>query len=148
LNLKSAYVHVLADALTSVTAIIALLSGKFFGWTWLDPVMGLVGSVIVAVWAYGLIRDTSGILLDRTPESSDLPEELRKAVESDGDSRVTDLHIWQVGAGKYAAIVTIVAHQPQTMDAYRKRLAIHEELAHLTIEIQQCNEHDSLPPGG
>lgn len=142
LNLKSAYVHVLADALTSVTAIIALLSGKFFGWSWLDPVMGLVGSVVVAVWAYALIRDTSGILLDRTPESSDLPDELRKAVESDGDSRVTDLHVWQVGAGRFAALVAIVAHHPQSAEAYRQRLAIHDELAHLTIEIQQCPEHE------
>lgn len=146
LNLKSAYVHVLADALTSVTAIIALVCGKFFGWAWLDPVMGLVGSAIVAVWAYGLIRDTSEILLDRTPASSDLPGELRKGVESDGDSRVTDLHIWQVGEGKFAAIVTIVAHKPQTMEAYRQRLAIHEELAHLTIEIQPCGEHDGAQP--
>ncbi len=89
----------LADALTSVTAIVALVAGKFFGWNWLDPVMGIVGSAVMAVWAYGLVRDTSGILLDRTPESSDLPDEIRRAVESDGDAFVTDLHVWQVSAG-------------------------------------------------
>src|SRR5438309_1495471 len=105
LNLRAAYLHVLADAFTSVLAIVALTSGKFFGWTWLDPVVGIVGSAVVFSWAYSLLRDTSGILLDRTPASSDLPDEIRKAIETDGDSVVTDLHVWQVGAGKFAAIV-------------------------------------------
>ena len=141
LNRHAAYVHVLADAFTSVTAIVALLAGKFFGWTWLDAVMGIVGSVVVGVWAYGLLRDTSGVLLDRTPEASDLPEEIRKAVESDGDSLVTDLHIWQVAAGRFAAIVSIVAHEPQTSDAYRDRLREHEELEHVTVEVRHCDDH-------
>src|SRR5436309_1239520 len=92
LNLRAAYLHVLADAFTSLLAILALTSGKFFGWAWLDPVVGLVGSGVVFSWAYTLLRDTSGILLDRTPPSSDLPEEIARAVESDGDSLVTDLH--------------------------------------------------------
>jgi cation diffusion facilitator family transporter len=138
LNLRAAYIHVLADALTSVTAIIALVAGKFLGWFWLDPVMGLVGSVVVAIWAYTLVRDTSGILLDRTPESSDLPDEIRRAVEADGDSLVTDLHVWQVGAGKFAAIVNIVAHDPKTADSYRKLFREHEELVHVTVEVHAC----------
>ena len=138
LNLRAAYVHVLADALTSVTAIVALLAGKFFGWSWLDPVMGVVGSIVVAVWAYGLVRDTSGILLDRTPESSDLPEEIRRAVQSDGDSMVSDLHVWQVASGKFAAIISIVAHQAKSIEAYRELFREHEELVHVTVEIQQC----------
>jgi len=138
LNLRAAYIHVLADALTSVTAIIALTAGKFLGWNWLDPVMGIVGSVIVSVWAYGLVRDTSGILLDRTPESSDLPDEMRRAVERDGDSRISDLHVWQVGAGKFAAIVSIVAHDPKPVVTYREMFREHEELVHVTIEIQLC----------
>lgn len=96
LIVRAAYLHVLADALTSGTAIAGLITGKFFGWVWLDPVMGVVGSAVVAVWAVGLLRDTSGILLDRTPNVSDLSEEIRGAVESDGDSSVTDLHVWQV----------------------------------------------------
>jgi cation diffusion facilitator family transporter len=96
LNLRAAYVHVLADAFTSVLAIIALTGGKFAGWSWLDPIMGIVGSGVVFSWAYSLMRDTSGILLDRTPSSSDLPDEIRRAVESDGDSLITDLHISQV----------------------------------------------------
>ena len=104
LNLRAAYLHVLADAFTSVLAITALTSGKFFGWAWLDPVVGIVGSGVVFSWAYTLLRDSSGILLDRTPASSDLPDEIRRAVESDGDSIVTDLHVWQVGIGKFAAM--------------------------------------------
>ena len=140
LNLRSAYVHVLADAFTSVTAIVALVAGKFFGWSWLDPVMGMVGSIVVSVWAYGLIRDTSGILLDRTPESSDLPDEIRRAVESDGDSLVTDLHVWHVGPGKFAAIVGIVAHNPKPAQTYRELLSEHGELVHVTIEVQLCCE--------
>lgn len=135
LNLRSAYLHVLADALTSVAAIVALIGGKFFGWNWLDPLMGIAGGVVVAIWAYGLLRDTSEVLLDRTPTSSDLPEEIRRAVEQDGDALVTDLHVWQVGAGQYGAIVSLVAHQPKSAVAYRKLLQEHEELVHLTVEV-------------
>ena len=142
LNLRAAYVHVLADALTSVTAITALTAGKFLGWSWLDPVMGIVGSAVVSVWAYGLVRDTSGILLDRTPESSDLPGEIRRAVENDGDSLITDLHVWQVGAGKFAAIVSIVAHDPKPAETYRELFREHEELVHVTVEVQLCHEHE------
>jgi cation diffusion facilitator family transporter len=142
LNLRAAYLHVLADALTSVTAIVALTAGKFLGWSWLDPVMGIVGSAVVSVWAYSLVRDTSGILLDRTPESSDLPDEIRRAVESDGDSLVTDLHVWQVGTGKFAAIVCIVAHDPKPVETYRELFREHEELVHVTVEVQLC--HDDL----
>ena len=140
LNLRAAYLHVVADAFTSVTAISALLAAKFFNWIWLDPVVGVVGSGVVFSWAYTLIRDTSGILLDRTPSSSDLPEEIRRTVESDGDSIVTDLHVWQVGVGKFAAIVSIVAHEPKTSDQYRELLSQHEELVHVTIETQHCRE--------
>jgi cation diffusion facilitator family transporter len=145
LNLRAAYLHVLADAFTSVTAISALLAGKFFAWTWLDPAVGILGSSVVMSWSYSLIRDTGGILLDRTPASSDLPEEIRRAIESDGDSIVTDLHVWQVGVGKFAAIVSIVAHEPRTSDQYRELLRVHEELVHVTIETQHCREdHETL----
>ena len=145
LNLRAAYLHVLADAFTSVLAITALTGGKFFGWAWLDPVVGIVGSVVVFSWAYTLLRDTSGILLDRTPPSSDLPDEIRRAVESDGDSLVTDLHVWQVGIGKFAAMISVVAHQPKSSDSYRELLREHNELVHVTIETQHCREeHGSL----
>jgi cation diffusion facilitator family transporter len=145
LNLRAAYLHVLADAFTTLLAIIALTSGKFFGWAWLDPVVGFVGSGVVFSWAYGLVRDTSGILLDRTPASSDLPDEIRRAVEGEGDSIVTDLHVWQVGAGKFAAIVSIVAHAPKSCEEYRALLSEHVELVHLTIEMQQCREDHRVP---
>src|SRR5213079_2233214 len=140
LNLRAAYLHVLADAFTSVLAITALTGGKFLGWAWLDPVVGIIGSGVGFSWAYTLLRDTSGILLDRTPASSDLPEEIRRAVESDGDSLVTDLHVWQVGIGKYAAMVSIVAHEPKSCDSYRALLRGHEELVHVTIETHLCRE--------
>ena len=147
LNLRAAYLHVLADAFTSLLAILALTGGKFFGWSWLDPVVGLVGSVVVFSWAYNLLRDTSGILLDRTPASSDLPDEIRRAVESDGDSIVTDLHVWQVGAGKFAAIVSIVAHEPRPSDYYRALFRAHDELVHVTIETQHCREDHHAAAG-
>ena len=140
LNLRAAYVHVLADAFTSLTAIAALTAGKFLGWAWLDPAVGIIGSAVVMSWSYTLIRDTSGILLDRTPASSDLPDEIRRTVESDGDSLVTDLHVWQVGVGKFAAIVSIVAHEPKTADDYRDLLRDHGELVHVTIETQHCRQ--------
>jgi cation diffusion facilitator family transporter len=145
LNLRAAYLHVLADAFTSVLAISALTGGKFLGWAWLDPTVGIVGSGVVFSWAYTLLRDTSGILLDRTPASSNLPDQIRRAVESDGDSLVTDLHVWQVGIGKYAAMISIVAHEPKSCDAYRSLLRGHVELVHVTIETQHCREdHESV----
>jgi cation diffusion facilitator family transporter len=140
LNLRAAYLHVLADAFTSVLAITALTSGKFLGWAWLDPVVGIVGSGVVFSWAYTLLRDTAGILLDRTPASSDLPDGIRRAVESDGDSLVTDLHVWQVGIGKYAAMISVVAHEPKSCESYRALLRGQHELVHVTIETQHCRE--------
>src|SRR6266487_3817730 len=147
LNLRAAYLHVLADAFTSVLAITALTGGKFFGWAWLDPTVGIIGSGVVFSWAYTLLRDTSGILLDRTPASSDLPDQIRRAVESDGDSLVTDLHVWQVGIGKFAAMVSVVAHEPKSCDAYRALLRGYRELVHVTIETHLCRE-DHPAPGG
>jgi cation diffusion facilitator family transporter len=138
INLKSAYIHVLADAATSVLAIIALTAGKLWGAAWLDPVMGIVGSAVIAQWAYGLIRQTQVILLDKEPADSDLNQEIRKSIESDGDSVITDLHIWQVGSNKFAAIISLVSHQPKSLEAYKAPLKEHEELVHVTVEIHQC----------
>ena len=145
LNLRAAYVHVIADAFTSLLAIGALTSGKFLGWTWLDPTVGIVGSGVIFSWAYTLLRDTGTVLLDVTPTSSDLPAEIRRAIENDGDSVVTDLHVWQVSSGKFAAIVSLVAHDPKNSDTYRALLREHEELVHVTIETRQCHEHEPLP---
>ena len=140
LNLRAAYLHVLADAFTSILAIAALTSGKFFGWRWLDPTVGIIGSAVVFSWAYTLLRDTSSILLDRTPTTCDLPEQIRQAIESDADSVLTDLHVWQVGSGKFAAIISVVAHQPRSSESYRLRLREHEELVHVTVETHLCEE--------
>jgi cation diffusion facilitator family transporter len=139
LNLKAAYIHVLADAFTSVGAIVALSAGYFFGWVWLDAVMGLVGTVVILSWAYMLLRDTGSILLDRVPASSDLPVVIREGIE-DGDTKITDLHIWQVGVNKFAAIISVVAHHPKTPAEYRQALKIHEELVHVSVEVQLCHE--------
>jgi cation diffusion facilitator family transporter len=144
LNLRAAYVHVLADTFTALGAVVALTAGYFLGWVWLDPAMGLVGTIVILSWAWTLLRDSGSILLDRVPASSDLPEVIREGIENDGDSKITDLHIWQVGVDKFAAIVSIVAHNPKTVDAYRKILKVHEELVHVTIEVQVCDEHPNL----
>jgi len=146
INLKSAYIHVLADAATSVLAIFALTAGKLWGAAWLDPVMGIVGSAVIAQWAYGLVRQTQVILLDKEPENSDLNQEIRKSIESDGDSVITDLHIWQVGLNKFAAIISLVAHHPKSPEAYKAPLKEHEELVHMTVEIHHCEgDHQDHP---
>ena len=146
INLKSAYIHVLADAATSVLAIIALTAGKLWGAAWLDPVMGIVGSAVISQWAYGLIRQTQIILLDQEPEDSDLNQEIRKSIESDGDAVITDLHIWQVGANKFAAVISLVAHRPKSPEAYKAPLKEHEELVHVTVEIHHCEGDHEVKP--
>lgn len=142
LNLKAAYVHVLADTFTALGAVVALSAGYYFGWVWLDPAMGLVGTVVILAWAYTLLRDTGSILLDRVPASSDLPVVIREGIE-DGDAKITDLHIWQVGVNKFAAVISIVAHNPKTPDEYRQALKIHEELVHVNIEVQLCSSQQT-----
>ena len=139
LNLKAAYVHVLADTFTALGAVVALIAGYFLGWVWLDPAMGLVGTVVILSWAWTLLRDSGSVLLDRVPTSSDLPMVIREGIENDGDSKITDLHIWQVGMNKFAAIVSVVAHHPKTPEEYRQLLKIHEELVHVNIEVQTCD---------
>jgi cation diffusion facilitator family transporter len=141
LNLKAAYIHVLADTFTALGAVFALTAGYFLGWVWLDPAMGLVGTIVILSWAWTLLRDSGSILLDHVPASSDLPVVIREGIETDGDSKIADLHIWQVGAGKFAAIIGVVAHHPRTPDEYRAALKIHEELVHVTIEVHTCDEH-------
>ena len=134
LNLKSAYIHVIADAATSVLAIIALIGGWFYGWSWLDPLMGIVGAILVAVWAKGLIVETSKVLLDREMDHP-VVEEIREVVEVD-DDRITDLHVWRVGKQVYSCALAVVTHNKLlTPNHIRQRLAVHEEIVHSTIEI-------------
>lgn len=136
-NLKSAYLHVMADALTSVLAIVALLAGKYFGYIWMDPAMGFVGAVLVTRWSLGLLRSTSTILLDRQgPET--IRRKIREHIEADADSRVADLHLWSIGPNLYAVAVTVVAHAAATPDEYKARIPDNLGLAHVTIEIHEC----------
>lgn len=141
LNLKSAYVHVIADAATSVLAIVALFGGWMYGWSWLDPIMGIVGAVLVAVWAKGLIVDTSKVLLDREMDHP-VVDEIREVVETGSrgsDTRITDLHVWRVGKKVYSCALTVVTHDATlSPDAVRERLSVHEEIVHSTIEIHHC----------
>ncbi len=131
-NLRSAYAHVLADALTSLLAICALLAGAFLGWSWMDALMGIVGAAVIGRWSWGLLMDTGAVLLDAAPNRV-LEQEIRDAIE-DGDARIADLHVWRVGPGKYATIVSLVAKHPQTPSDYAKRVRMHDELVHVTIE--------------
>ena len=140
LNLRSAYVHVVADAATSVLAIVALAGGLLWGWAWLDPVMGLVGSVLVAIWAWRLVRSTSDVLLDREMEHP-VVAEIREAVEGGdaGEARVSDLHVWRVGKNSFACALSVVTHDAGLTPAQvRDRLAVHDEVVHATVEIQHC----------
>jgi len=136
-NLRAAYFHVLADALTSVLAIVALVLGSAYGWNWLDPTMGLVGSLVIARWSWGLIRDAGAVLLDYVPADEDLPDEIRDAIESDAD-KITDLHVWQLGPGHHGAIVSIRSTAPRQPSDYRKKLAHIHDLSHLTIEVERA----------
>jgi len=133
-NLRSAYVHVLADALTSVLAIIALVAGGNLHWVWLDPAMGIVGSIVIAFWSFSLMRDTAAVLLDTT--DLHLEAEVREHIEAPGDVKITDLHVWRVGPEAHAAIVSVTG--PATVDcaAIRSRLAPVHELAHVTVECR------------
>ncbi len=141
LNLRSAYVHVLADAFTSVLAILALAAGMWLGWNWLDPVMGLVGAGLIGWWSKGLIADSARVLLDREMEAP-LVGSIRAAVETDGDAEIADLHVWRVGRASHAAVLTIVAHDPLTPAAYRARLAGIPSLVHVSVEVNRCPHGD------
>lgn len=137
-NLKAAYMHVLADALTSVLAILALLAGKYFGWNWLDPIMGIVGATIITRWSYGLLKQTSPILLDGSIDEH-CQSNIIKTIENDSDNRITDIHIWRISANHYAAIISIVTHQPKPIGHYKNLLKGYKRLSHVTIEVCDSN---------
>ena len=131
--------HVLADALTSLLAIVALLSGKYFGWSWLDPVMGIVGAAIITRWSYGLLKQTGPILLDESIDHA-YQSAIVQAIEDDADNRITDIHIWRVGANHYAAIISLVTHFPRPAEYYKDLLADFHRLSHTTIEVNVCED--------
>ncbi|MFC3284792.1 CDF family Co(II)/Ni(II) efflux transporter DmeF [Litchfieldella rifensis] len=138
-NRRAAYFHVLADALTSLLAIVALLAAKYLGWQWMDPAMGLVGAVLVTRWSWGLLRDSSQVLLDRQARALD--PEVRDILESGTSDRISDLHIWSIGPGIYAGIIALVSDKPEPPHVYRSKLkASLPELVHTTIEVEPCTD--------
>jgi cation diffusion facilitator family transporter len=139
-NLRAAYLHVLADALTSLTAIFALLCGKVFGWAWMDPAMGIVGSLVIARWSYGLLRETSAVLLDGAVPV-ETTEQLRSALECHTDDLVSDLHVWHVAPGRLAVLAVVVSDEPRPTEHYRRLLGSVTELAHVTVEVVRCPDH-------
>lgn len=143
-NLKAAYLHVMADALTSLLAIGALLFGKYLGWNWLDPLMGIVGALVISRWAYGLIRETGGILLDGSISGRELAA-IKEKIEGTRDTRIADMHVWKVGPAHYAAILSLVTHYPQEIGYYKDLLRDFPNLAHLTVEIHTCEGETCVP---
>ncbi|EPC01641.1 hypothetical protein L861_16615 [Litchfieldella anticariensis FP35 = DSM 16096] len=136
-NRRAAYFHVLADALTSLLAIVALLAAKYLGWQWMDPAMGLVGAVLVTRWSWGLLRDSSQVLLDR--QARGLDPDIRDILEGGTGDRISDLHIWSIGPGIYAGIIALVSDKPQPPHVYRSKLEARlPELVHTTIEVEPC----------
>lgn len=143
-NLRAAYLHVLADAMTSLLAIVALLAGKSLGWIWLDSVMGIVGAVVITRWSYDLLRVTSGILLD-SDVNIETVAAIRATIEADADNRVADIHVWQIAPNHLAAIISIVTHYPQPTEHYKNLLRQYKELDHITVEINHCTDEPCLP---
>jgi cation diffusion facilitator family transporter len=139
LNLRAAYVHVLADAAVSMLAVIGLVAGRQLGWTWMDPLMGLAGAAVIANWSWGLLRAAGAVLLDLRPDAA-LAGEVRRRLEQHGD-RVADLHLWRVGPGHAAAVVSIVSDEPAPPAAYKARLADLRTLSHVTVEVLACPGH-------
>jgi cation diffusion facilitator family transporter len=145
-NLRGAYLHVLADALTSLLAIIALFTGKAFGWVWMDPMMGVVGSVIIVRWAYSLLRDTGMVLLDSGVDQETVAA-IISAIESDSDNKVSDIHVWQICCSRHlASAISIVTHYPKSPEYYKELLAGFKELAHVTVEVSQASGEPCLAP--
>jgi len=141
-NLRAAYLHVLADALTSMLAIVALVTGKTLGWTFMDPVMGVVGSLVIARWSVGLLRDTSRVLLD-AEFGGERAGAIRAALEQGSDDRVSDLHVWRIGPRHAAAIVSVVTGEPRPPDHYKERLRRFGDVVHVTVEVNA-----RVPAGG
>jgi cation diffusion facilitator family transporter len=134
-NMRAAIIHVLADAAVSVLVIVGLLFGRFLGWTWMDPAVGLCGAVVIAVWSYGLVRDTSSVLLDMNPDQG-MAERMRAAIETDGD-RITDLHLWRLGPGHLGAILSVATREQRGPEYYQSLLRRFRALSHVTVQVQR-----------
>ncbi len=146
-NLRAAYVHVLTDALTSVLALVALIGGLMLGLDWLDPMMGIVGAIVILWWARGLVRDCAGVLLDMEADPA-TADAIRRRIEGDADNRVVDLHLWQVGTGHLALIVSLATHHPRPPQHYRALLKGITNLSHCTFEVIPCDDARCPPIDG
>jgi cation diffusion facilitator family transporter len=144
-NLRAAYLHVLADALTSLLAIIALTAGKALGWAWMDPIMGIVGALIITKWSYGLLLDTGKVLLDRDVNQEAIAE-IKSIIESDSDNRISDIHVWRVGPHHLSAIISIVTHFPKSPKYYKNLLSAYDEISHVTVEVNKCESEPCIIP--
>ncbi len=143
-NLRAAYLHVLADALTSILAIVALVTGRFYGWVFMDPLMGIVGALVIAHWSLGLLRSSGAVLLDTVPDTH-LPAKIKQLLEV-GNDRVADLHLWRLGPGHFGVIASVVSDSPQPPDVYKARLAKLPALSHVTVEVHTCpRPHKAAP---
>ncbi len=142
-NLRAAYLHVLADAMTSLLAIAALGAGMLFGWRFLDPLMGMVGAALIGSWSWGLARDSARSLLD-AEDHSDTTAQICTRIEADPDLAIADLHLWRIGAASRACILSLVTHEPRPVEEYKQRLRSIPGLDHLTIEVQQCRDECCL----
>lgn len=140
-NLRAAYLHVLADAATSILAITALLAGRFYGWVWMDPIIGIVGAAVIAWWSYGLMRDAGAVLVDMVPDSQ-LLAQMRSRLEVEGD-RIADIHLWRVGPSHNAAALTLISDTLRAPDYFKSRLEGLNGLSHVTVEVQACADHAS-----
>ena len=148
MNMRAAYLHVLADAATSVLAIVALTGGLFWGLGWLDPVMGLVGAALVSVWAWGLLRDSGRVLLDAEMDAP-VVAEVREVIErGEVPAKIVDLHVWRVGRDKYAVMLTVATDSGADGEYFRRSLAVHEELAHVTVEVVGASARADLTTQG
>lgn len=136
-NLRAAYLHVLADAFTSVLAIAGLLSAKYYGWNWMDPAVGIVGALVIASWSLGLVKSSGMVLLDEVPDPR-LVSRIKRKLEVE-DDKVVDLHLWRLGPGHTGLIASIVSHHPKDPSEYKVRLAGIEGLSHVTFEVHRCN---------
>jgi cation diffusion facilitator family transporter len=139
-NLKAAYLHVLADALTSLLAIFALLTAKYLGFVWMDPFMGIVGAILVSRWSFGLIRDSSSVLLDKRG-SEEIITKIINCIEKDESNQVSDLHLWSIGPNIYAAIITVVSSDPKPVEHYKQLIPSDLNLVHVTVEVQQYSKN-------
>jgi len=145
LNLRAAYLHVLADTLTSLLAILALLVAKYYGWVWMDPIMGVVGAVLITKWSIGLLRQSGSVLLDQQGPSHLVKKITNRLTESPCGSQVVDLHVWSIGPNIFSTAIVVLSDQPQVLVPIKEALKDIPEIVHSTVEVHPTLQRDSEP---